>query len=865
MAQRRKTSTGDGGTRGGTRVVVGPVSKRQTDEEQLQMDVATLDDEFDSEADIAAEVSLLSANPVPGTLPYVGHPVNGKELFSGIVVGAAAVMVPGLRDVENGTAALSTLQQCFDPRSLYETYYIDNLFGGQESEDELTDADIDEFAAFAVSVNETDDRSVLDKAIDSLVTLPVRTWKVWSYLSAVLRKMAPYFIKIIGHAATCGYLDFVVGWAFSLLIAVFPPLLILLLPVGVVALAAELIVQVKAMVASWKRDWFAFGKATGTLAALVAAMVIAYKKSQDHDDAFQCKERGKGCSYEMPEECNPAASKCARRFSSTSSHCPSGNTCNKVLQSDELIDPNFVDTKGRTNIQRMKSGLAPIGPDGKSVNLHHVTQDPDGVIAELSATYHKQQHGELHTFLKPGEGSRINRELFDSWRTSYWRSRGASIEAALGMGMTWSFVRLAPSAIAALIKTTNTGELLDGDENTANVTRLDDILDAIVDVVVGGDEDGELADEGEEVGASAYEGLGYLDVLRWAIASVKGRIIDLAEDFQENADALKAAGLAQRSSLRKRGKRSAPLTGTDGVVCAWDAQCTAPISVNASMFDGMDAQLDRSLAQDFVVQYDAAALAMSLRVGVTSGTADVQLLKDGAGSSIYALVSSPGRETGKSLEEPTAGLSSSRTELTVAVHQCDGPGAYALHVAGTSEPDPANVASDDPDWAAFWSANGSMPDDRVTEFSIATQYVKYPVVDEADGHVSVTAVSGTEVELAWPEVTDSGIDEDDARDVVYTVFYTTDKAVADDVTTVCDVLKGLSYAGRTTLRSTSTITLTVAGLQAFEEYTFFVLASNSGGASSLYGASRTVETSSASTLTSAASVALAAVTAGQFY
>ena len=723
----------------------------------------------------------------------------------------------------------------------------------------MTDQDIDDFAAFAVSVNETDDRSVLDKAIDALVTLPVRTWKVWSYLSAVLRKMAPYFIKIIGHAATCGYLDFVVGWAFSLLIAVFPPLLILLLPVGVVALAAELIVQVKAMVASWKRDWFAFGKATGTVAALVAAMVIAYKKSQDQQEAFQCKERGKGCSYEMPEECNPAASKCARRFSSNAKHCPSGNTCNKVLQSNELIDPNFVDTKGRTNIQRMKSGLAPIGPDGKSVNLHHVTQDPDGVIAELSATYHKSQHSELHTFLKPGEGSRINRELFDSWRTSYWRSRGASIEAALGMGMAWSFVRLAPAAISAIIKTTNTGELLDGDGSTANVTNLEDILDAIVDVVVGGDEDGELADEGEDVGASAYEGLGYLDVLRWAIASVKGRIFDLAEDFQDNASALKAAGLAQRSSLRKRGKRSAPLTGTDGVVCAWDAQCTAPIAVNASMYDGIDAQLDRSLAQDFVVAYDASALALSLRVGVSSGTATVQLLKDGAGSSIYSLISSPARETGKSLDEPSTGLSPSRAELTVAVHQCDGPGSYALNVLGTSEPDAANVASEDPEWAAFWASNGSMPDDRVTEFSIATQFVKYPVVDSKEGHVSVTSVSGTEVELEWPKATESGIEEDDAADVVYTVFFTADKSVADDVTTVCDVLKKLTYAGRTTLRSSATITLTVAGLQAEEEYTFFVLATNSGGASSLYGASRTIETSAAAPLHSISAITMLAV------
>lgn len=31
------------------------------------------------------------------------------------------------------------------------------------------------------------------------------------------------------------------------------------------------------------------------------------------------------------------------------------------------------DVMGRTNLDRMKKGLAPLGPDGKSINLHHTT------------------------------------------------------------------------------------------------------------------------------------------------------------------------------------------------------------------------------------------------------------------------------------------------------------------------------------------------------------------------------------------------------------------------------------------------------------------------------------------------------------
>ena len=58
-----------------------------------------------------------------------------------------------------------------------------------------------------------------------------------------------------------------------------------------------------------------------------------------------------------------------------------GKTWNKtkyngrsVYKNDGAFDVNHVDSKGRTNVQRMGEGLAPIGKDGKSVELHHMTQ-----------------------------------------------------------------------------------------------------------------------------------------------------------------------------------------------------------------------------------------------------------------------------------------------------------------------------------------------------------------------------------------------------------------------------------------------------------------------------------------------------------
>ena len=41
-----------------------------------------------------------------------------------------------------------------------------------------------------------------------------------------------------------------------------------------------------------------------------------------------------------------------------------------------------------TNIERMATGRAPIGTDGKPINLHHMLQSNDSAIAELTQTFH---------------------------------------------------------------------------------------------------------------------------------------------------------------------------------------------------------------------------------------------------------------------------------------------------------------------------------------------------------------------------------------------------------------------------------------------------------------------------------------------
>jgi filamentous hemagglutinin len=95
---------------------------------------------------------------------------------------------------------------------------------------------------------------------------------------------------------------------------------------------------------------------------------------------------------------------------------------NKVYQRNDLIDPTKLDAMGRTNLQRMEKGLAPLGPDSKPINLHHVLQTETGPVAELTQTFHQQNKGIVH--INPSAiPSGIDRTAFNAWKAEYWKSR----------------------------------------------------------------------------------------------------------------------------------------------------------------------------------------------------------------------------------------------------------------------------------------------------------------------------------------------------------------------------------------------------------------------------------------------------------
>ena len=72
----------------------------------------------------------------------------------------------------------------------------------------------------------------------------------------------------------------------------------------------------------------------------------------------------------------------------------------KKLALVRKIDPNRVDAKGMTNLQRMKKGKAPYDETGHKYQLHHIGQKKDSPLAILSWDEHVNNSKILHTAKK---------------------------------------------------------------------------------------------------------------------------------------------------------------------------------------------------------------------------------------------------------------------------------------------------------------------------------------------------------------------------------------------------------------------------------------------------------------------------------
>ena len=94
-----------------------------------------------------------------------------------------------------------------------------------------------------------------------------------------------------------------------------------------------------------------------------------------------------------------------------------------LVRSD--IDPGVQDGLGRTNAVRMGNGLAPLDGAGESVELHHIGQQHDAPLAELSKAQHQGHYGTLHERCE----SEIDRAEFASERKAHWQARVSQLHS----------------------------------------------------------------------------------------------------------------------------------------------------------------------------------------------------------------------------------------------------------------------------------------------------------------------------------------------------------------------------------------------------------------------------------------------------
>ena len=99
------------------------------------------------------------------------------------------------------------------------------------------------------------------------------------------------------------------------------------------------------------------------------------------------------------------------------------------------IDLDYVDDFGRTNLQRMKEGLAAIDPDsGLPYELHHIGQKTDSTLAILTKAEH-MQGGNNSIWHEFGSASKVhnaaNEALWNRQRQTFWRQLATLLEGGI--------------------------------------------------------------------------------------------------------------------------------------------------------------------------------------------------------------------------------------------------------------------------------------------------------------------------------------------------------------------------------------------------------------------------------------------------
>ncbi|MFK4320208.1 hypothetical protein ABH946_002913 [Bacillus sp. RC145] len=69
----------------------------------------------------------------------------------------------------------------------------------------------------------------------------------------------------------------------------------------------------------------------------------------------------------------------------------------------DMVDPN----RGLSNLERVQMGWAPLGKDGRAINLHHILQQEPGPMVEILQTVYRKNYRILHGLLEKNKFKRI--------------------------------------------------------------------------------------------------------------------------------------------------------------------------------------------------------------------------------------------------------------------------------------------------------------------------------------------------------------------------------------------------------------------------------------------------------------------------
>ncbi|MFL9925039.1 HNH/ENDO VII family nuclease [Herbaspirillum lusitanum] len=95
-----------------------------------------------------------------------------------------------------------------------------------------------------------------------------------------------------------------------------------------------------------------------------------------------------------------------------------------LLRTD--IDPDAKDDRGRTNVERMQKGLAPLDSKGEPLQLHHIGQENTAPLAELTRDEHCRNGNDSILHDKKRE-STIDRMEFGDERAAHWQARAEQL------------------------------------------------------------------------------------------------------------------------------------------------------------------------------------------------------------------------------------------------------------------------------------------------------------------------------------------------------------------------------------------------------------------------------------------------------